>query len=375
VPVFSLSVFLPDGRPDGLRIVTKSHSTGLAAMVTRAEYLAVKDRAEFQSTGVYVSVGPSEDDPRVREIYIGEGDIVHTRIATHPGTLDFWSDVVVFTKSDGTLNKAHVRYLESELVARARAVKRYRVRNGTNHAPPSPDEATKEDLESFLADMLIIDRLLGIEEFDEPSADPAVPAEVLAFSLGGATGTAQRLTDGFLVRAGARASKTEKTGFVAGYQSLRKTLIEAGVLVARDDTYEFTQDYLFTISSEAGAVLYGGQVSRPQQWKAGSRGQCDKGIVVVAVGVGPAQGASWHVVDVAGEGVEVILAVNQEVGALGEPAVDEAVEVLVDGPLPWGVRIGEVDGDASGVFEVGPRRHLAALDAPMSVKRLRVVGW
>jgi len=108
----ALSVFLPDGRPDGLRIVTKSHSTGLAAMVTRAEYVVVKDRAEFQSTGVYVSVGPSEDDPRVREIYIVEGDIVHTRIATHPGTLDFWSDVVVFTKSDGTL-KTTARWLSA----------------------------------------------------------------------------------------------------------------------------------------------------------------------------------------------------------------------------------------------------------------------
>jgi len=79
------------------------------------------------------------------------------------------------------------------------------------------------------------------------------------------------------------------------------------------------------------------------------------------VGVSPVQGASWHVVDVAGEGVEVTLAVDREVGALSEPAADGAVAVLVEGPLPWGMRIGEGDGDADGVFEVAPRRHLAAL--------------
>jgi len=67
------------------------------------------------------------------------------------------------------------------------------------------------------------------------------------------------------------------------------------------------------------------------------------------------------VVDVAGEGVEVVLVGDREVGALSEPAADEAVEVLVDGPLPGRVRIGEVDGDASGVFEVGSSRHLPAL--------------
>lgn len=267
MPGFSLRVFLPDGKPDGLRIVTRSHWTGVAAMVTRAEYLVVKDRAEFQATGVYVLVGPSEDDPSVREIYIGEGDVVHSRIAAHLGSLDFWTDVVVFTKSDGTLNKAHVRYLESELVSRARAAKRYRVRNGTNPAPPEPDEATKADLESFLADTLVIYRLLGIEAFDEPTPGPAEPAEVLSFSLGGATGTGQRLTDGFLVRAGARASKTEKAGFAAGYQSLRNSLLETGVLIDKDDAFEFTQDYLFNTPSAAGAVLYGGQVSGPQHWK------------------------------------------------------------------------------------------------------------
>jgi hypothetical protein len=67
---------------------------------------------------------------------------------------------------------------------------------------------------------------------------------------------------------------------------------------------------------------------------AGSSGQCNEGIVVVAVGVGPAKRASWHVVDAAFEVGEVGFAVDGEVGALGEEAAEQAVEVLVDGPLP-----------------------------------------
>lgn len=264
---FSLNIFLPDGKPDGLRIVTKSHWTGIAAMVSRAEYLSVKDRVEFQSTGVYILVGANEDDPGVMEIYVGEGDVVHTRIASHLAKLDFWTEVVVFTKSDGTLNKAHVRGLEAALVARAKAANRYLVTNSTSPSPPVPDEATKADLESFLEEMLVIYRLLGIDAFDEPEAIVTPANELLSFKLGAAAGTGQRTSEGFLVKAGARASKQENKGFSAGYQSLRQTLLKTGVLEEMGDHYELTQDYFFSSPSAAGAVLYGGQVAGPTQWK------------------------------------------------------------------------------------------------------------
>jgi hypothetical protein len=64
-----------------------------AAMASRAEYLTVKDRDVFQSTGVYVLVGPNENEPGAMEIYIGEGDVVHTPIAAHLAKLDFWTEL------------------------------------------------------------------------------------------------------------------------------------------------------------------------------------------------------------------------------------------------------------------------------------------
>jgi hypothetical protein len=267
MPGFSLNIFLPDGKPDGLRIVTKSHWTGLAAMVSRTDYLAVKDRFEFQSTGVYVLVGPNEDDPDIDEIYIGEGDVVHTRIASHIVKMDFWTDVIVFTKSDGTLNKAHVRGLEAALVERAKTANRYRVNNITNPSPPEPDEATKADLDAFLNEMLVVYRLLGVDAFDVPSKATPEGSELLTFKLGAARGIGRRASDGFLVLSGATASKQENKGFSKGYQSLRQTLLKTGVLQDEGDTFVLVQDFLFSSSSAAGAVLYGGQVAGPRQWK------------------------------------------------------------------------------------------------------------
>ena len=235
-------------------------------MVSRSEYLNVKDREEFQSTGVYVLVGPNEQDPSIMEIYIGEGDVVHKRIVEHLAKLDFWTEVIAFTKSDGTLNKAHIRYLEGSLIARARKAKRYRVENSTSPAPPVPDEPTKADLDAFLEEMLVIYRLLGVDAFDEPSPSIAAADEVLTLSIVDVNGIGERTTEGFLVRAGSRASAKEKA-MSDGYKSLRKGLLDTGVLVPNGDSLEFTQDFHFSSSSAAASVLYGGSLSGPEMWR------------------------------------------------------------------------------------------------------------
>ena len=48
-----------------------------------------------------------------------------------------------------------------------------------------------------------------------------------------------------------------------------------------------------------------------------------------------------------GDGVEIVLALLAEIGALGQVLADEAVGVLVGAALPGIVRIGEVDLDTA----------------------------
>lgn len=65
--------------------------------------------------------------------------------------------------------------------------------------------------------------------------------------------------------------------------------------------------------------------------------------------------------ELAGGGVEVVLVVAGEVGAFGEPAAQQAVEVLVDGPLPRRGRIGEVHVDVGVMLGLRPCRHLTSV--------------
>lgn len=64
-PVFSanrpcsLRIFVPDGKPDGLRVIEKSNWTGIGLVFPRSEFSAAKSREESERTGVYILVSPS----------------------------------------------------------------------------------------------------------------------------------------------------------------------------------------------------------------------------------------------------------------------------------------------------------------------------
>jgi hypothetical protein len=85
---FFIRVLVPTGDPDGLRIVEKSNWPGVGVVFNRTNYKEVVERDEFDKTGVYVLVGPSEGS-LLPTIYVGEGDPVKGRLNQHYGKIDF----------------------------------------------------------------------------------------------------------------------------------------------------------------------------------------------------------------------------------------------------------------------------------------------
>jgi len=94
---FSIKIFVPDGDPDGLRIVEKSNWVGRGVVFNRTNYKAVASRPEFDQTGVYVLVGSGEDSS-LPTIYVGEGDPVGERLKSHYSNKDFWTWAMSFSK-------------------------------------------------------------------------------------------------------------------------------------------------------------------------------------------------------------------------------------------------------------------------------------
>jgi hypothetical protein len=264
-PPFSLRIFVADGDPDGLRLVERSNWIGKCVVFPRAIFTTIRGRSEFQQTGVYILLG---DDKR---IYIGEGDPVRPRLEQHFAKKDFWTRAVFFVAGPGQLNKAHVQYLEAELVDRARTAKRGPLENGNVPAKPTLSEADEADMDVFLENMLGILPVLGVDAFEKAaSAVQALSSSTFYCQGRGVQANGRESTQGFIVAAGSQASKDNTPSLIQHFAwicRLKDELVANGVLVATDDAYTFTQDYVFSSPSTAGAVVLGRASNGRVDWK------------------------------------------------------------------------------------------------------------
>jgi len=269
---FSLRIFVADGDPDGLRIVDKSNWIGKALVFPRALLPQVKARPELVQTGVYLLLGPRPDGEGDM-LYVGEGDPILPRLQDHQAKKDFWTRAIGFTTTTaGQLNKAHVQFLESRLMALARAAKRMPLDNANQPAEPSLSEADRADMKVFLGHMLGMLPVLGVHAFEQaPKAPAAKSGPVLTCKGKGVQATGYEASQGFVVRAGSQAVADTVPSMalhVRGMCDLRQELIGNGVLGLQGGLYQFTQDYSFSAPSTAAAVVLGRSANGRIEWKA-----------------------------------------------------------------------------------------------------------
>lgn len=265
---FSLRIFVADGDPDGLRVVERSNWVGKAIIFPRALLPRVKQREELGQTGVYLQLGPREDGEG-EMLYVGEGDPVRPRLESHYAQKDFWNRAVCFV-APGQLNKAHVQFLEANLVRLAKAAKRVPLDNGNSPAEPSLSEADRADMQVFLENMLGMLPVLGVHAFEQAVAAPVAGHTILTCRGKGITATGYEATQGFVVKAGSQAQPETAPSMRLHAPSMvevRNALIENGVLTRQGEHLQFTQDYAFSSPSTAAAVVLGRNANGRTEWK------------------------------------------------------------------------------------------------------------
>lgn len=263
----SIRLFLADGTPDGLWVAEKSNWAGVALVVPRTLYSRVRsEREEMRRAGVYVLTGPSETSPDRTRVYIGEADALRTRLDYHHRGTDFWTRAVVFASKDGSLNKAHVKHIESRLITLAHEAGRCEVGNSNAPALPALSEAERADTEAFLDDMLMIYPVVGVEAFEIVPVSESEATDLRLQGLG-AEGRGRETSDGFVVLAGSVARADVVPSIHAYLKDLRQSLAQTGVLNPEDRGLRFTSDYLFNSPSTAAGVLLGRSANGRIEWK------------------------------------------------------------------------------------------------------------
>lgn len=198
------------------------------------------------------------------------------RLESHYAQKDFWNRAVCFVAAPGQLNKAHVQFLEANLIRLAKASKRLPLDNANQPAEPSLSEADCADMQVFLENMLGMLPVLGIHAFEQAAPMVATVTQTVLTCRGkGVAATGYEATQGFVVKSGSQAvgeSVPSMQQHVRGMFDLRQELIGNGVLQREGDHFVFAQDYVFSSPSTAAAVVLGRSANGRIEWKdAGGR--------------------------------------------------------------------------------------------------------
>ena len=264
----TIKLFLPRGDAKSLRTAEISNWTGKAIAAPRTELEELLTREELDKAGVYILIGndPITNAPRA---YIGEAEVIRERLKQHK-TKEFWISAIVFVSKGENLTKAHVRYLESRLLAEAAKINRFTLEQNQAGGSRLP-ESDREDMEVFLARIQQLLPVLG-SDILTPIAQitmKAQPGGVLVCRMKGAGARGQRTANGFVVFQESTAVLEDRpsAGSYPNVLDQRKQLIADGTLIEKDGFLVFTKDSEFTSPSAAAATIHGGSANGLVAWK------------------------------------------------------------------------------------------------------------
>lgn len=274
----TIRIYLVDGSSTGIRTAELSNWTGKAVVCPRTQLAALAQRQEAKRTGVYILAGEDPEATLRQRAYIGEGDHVWDRLIMHDkdASKDFWTQAVFFISKDENLTKAHVRYLERELIRMAESAGRVRLANTAHPDPRLLPESEVDDMQFFIEQMQLILPVLGFSLLQPvPTRDQLLQAPegeevspVFVMNPVGTSATAREYRGEFIVLSGSTARKDGVASWES-YRDLRDRLVQEGQLVLGKDGqfYVFQQDVVFSSPSAAASVVYAGNQNGQLAWK------------------------------------------------------------------------------------------------------------
>ena len=286
MPGRSVRLFFVDGNAGGLVTAEVMNWTGHLLVAPRSLLADALARDEAARTGVYILLGEDPDQPSRTRIYVGEGDNVSARLKMHARDVDkdFWTRVVIVTSKDTNLTKAHVRFLESEMIRLAKAAGRASLANGNEPGERLLPEADRSDMAVFLSNFEAVLPAIGVDflrptrlehrthaDEGQDSAKPVTGVELTLAHRSGVLARAIEMDGEIIVLSGSQV-QANRSYAMNQYQDLRDQLIRDRIIVpaSSDNGMIFAADYAFKSPSAAPAVIIGRNANGRSTWKLAS---------------------------------------------------------------------------------------------------------
>lgn len=260
----TIKLHLVEGQPDELRTAEISNWSGKAVAGSRKNLADLRAREELAGPGIYFLIGEDEKLD-VSKVYVGEAENVSKRLASRKhAERDFWASVIVFVSKDQNLTKAHIKYLEGELINRGQSLGLL-LENSRSSGAALP-ESDAADMDAFLAKIYQLLPVLGVRFFENPQRGAASDDEWLYCKIKGLVATGRRTSSGFVVLKDSQAVLDHRPSAV--HSAIRRDkLVDRGILASGGDRLVFSRDYEFSSPSAAAATIRGGASNGQVCWK------------------------------------------------------------------------------------------------------------
>lgn len=262
----TIQIFLPDGNPRGVRIAEITNRTVKAILFPRNQFDYVLTRNELSNVGFYFLFGESEEGKSL--VYIGEAEDCAVRLSQHQRSKDFWNYGIVIISKINAFTKTHVKFLEHTSIKIAKEVNRWHLENGVNSSIPFVTESMEADMLDCFETTKILLSTLGFPIFDSVSRnDSRANTSVYKLKIKDILAEGNLIDDGFVVYKGSKAIKNTLPSCHKYMIDIRNKLIDNGTLSLIENTYVFTEDYIFSSPSTAGGVVSGRPTNGWTTWK------------------------------------------------------------------------------------------------------------
>ena len=164
---FSVRIYLQDGHVDGVKVVARSKWSGRALVIPRSSLPEEINRDELNAPGVYVLIGPADQQGR-ETIYIGASDPISADLSRHAVDKSFWSWTIVCSSKHDSLTQTHIEHLKARLIKLSQETGKATLDNKETPELPLLDDVEADYAEKFLGHMLSIYPTLGLRAFEEP---------------------------------------------------------------------------------------------------------------------------------------------------------------------------------------------------------------
>jgi len=259
----TISIYLPDANPQGIKICEFLDSIVKSISIPRVKLYEASKRSELEQPGIYFLLG-EKDEVGKPKVYIGESEVLSTRLNEHNRKKDFWNQAICFVSEKNNLNKAHIKYLENHACEQAKLINKCILENGNTPTKSSLTDQDRDLALRFFDELKIIIATLGFPIFEQTKR---IKRNMYFCKGENVYAEGEYTEEGFIVNKKSKSKIKETPSIHPSLKSFRANLVEKGILKEKNGVYVFQEDFTFSSPSTAVSVVLGRSENGWTKWK------------------------------------------------------------------------------------------------------------